>query len=89
MSDQTPEPIDVLTAFMVVVQKNGRVAVLTDSLPPMNLDHTADLFDVETYASQVGREAGRVLALRMATPAPEATPADRISEALSRRNEES
>lgn len=87
MSEQ--EPLEVLTAFMIVVQKNGRVAVLTDNIPPMNLDHTADLFDVETYGAQVSREAGRVLAHRMSQPVVEPSPADRISEALSRRNEES
>ena len=83
------EPIEVLTAFMLVVQKNGRVQILTEEFPAMTLDHPADLFDVETYASQAAREAARILSQRMNQPAPMITTADRIHEALSRRAEES
>lgn len=86
MSDESM--IDALTAFLVVVQKDGRVAVLVDDFPPLTLQHTADLFDVETFAAQASREAGRVLAIQANQPPVEITPADRIAEALTRRNEE-
>lgn len=86
MSDESM--IDVMTAFLVVVQKDGRVAVLVNDFPAMQLQHTANLFDIETYASQAAREAGRVLGVHASQPPAETKTSDRIAEALNRRNEE-
>lgn len=90
--ETTPEPTEVLTAFFVVVEANGTVGVYTNELPAVTVTREANLADLETYASQVSNEAGRLLAaqtlIRALTPAEPETPSDRVADALARRSEE-
>ena len=85
MSD---EPTEVLTSFTVVVGLDGSVAVTVGDQPEVTRTRTATLEDIEMYASHLARQASRSIILYSLAPRPEPTPADRISEALSRRVEE-
>lgn len=91
MSETSPEAVEVLTAFFVTVDKDGTVGVFTNQLPTVTVSREANLADLETYGSQVAREAGRLLnaqvLVQTLTPATE-TPADRVSDALAKRAEE-
>lgn len=77
----------VLTAFFVVVERSGGISVFTNDLPPIELDHTATLRDVEMFAAQASREASRLLdaeALKVPEPEPSAA---RVEKAIKRRKQ--
>lgn len=81
MSEQ---PYEVTTAFMVVVQRGGDIAVLSNDFPAITVDRVATLTDVETFCSQAAREAGRLVeAERRKAVDPPAT--ERVRKAVSRR----
>lgn len=86
-ADEVPEEDlpHVLTAFTVIVDHDGRVHVSPSTVMPMALDHLATLVDIETYASQIAREAGRLMLVRELTPPPAPTAAEVVADALRRR----
>lgn len=91
-TENTPAVPEVITAFFVVVEQSGTVGVYTNEMPTVAVSREATLVDLETYASQIAREAGRIRTsqaiLQALTPPPEATTSDRISEALAKRLDE-
>lgn len=91
MSENAPEPVSVQTAFFVVVDLDGMVSVHTHDIPPVNLAREATLYDIETYGSQLVRNVGRVINSQMTAavlrPASEPSAADRVAEALKKREE--
>lgn len=92
MSEPTIEPTPVQTAFLVVVDNNGVISVHTDALPAVSVSRTATLYDVETYGSQLVRNVGRILTAGTLQAydnlSADPTPADRVSEALTKRLED-
>ena len=86
MTDPT-SPTEVLTGFFVIVQRDGRVTVATESIPAITMDHAATLIDIETFSAQVSREAGRLLLAHELRPTAPESPADQVAGALARRLE--
>jgi hypothetical protein len=86
------EPIPAQTAFFVVVDLQGMVSVHTTEIPSVTLAREATLYDIETYGQQLVRNIGRVIAAQMTisalAPAPEPTAAERVAEALQKREED-
>ena len=91
MSEQTPEPVPVQTAFFVIVDLDGIISVHTNEIPAVNLSREATLYDIETYGSQLVRNVGRVINTQMTLaaiqPVAEPSAADRVAEALKKREE--
>lgn len=83
----TGNPTEVTTAFFVVVERSGRVSVLTSQIPNLVLDRTATLLDIETYAAQSAAEAGRAMLAQSLRPPSEASVSDRVAQALAQRSE--
>lgn len=83
----TDNPTEVTTAFFVVVERSGRVSVLTSQIPNLVLDRAATLLDIETYAAQSAAEAGRAMLTQSLRPASEASVSDRVAQALAHRSE--
>jgi hypothetical protein len=82
------EPTEVLTAFTVIVDLNGIVAISGEVIPTVVPRRPATLDDVEMYSAHLARQAGRAALLSILSPAPEPTAADRVAEALARRSED-
>lgn len=86
MSEQ---PIDAQTAFFVVVDADGVISVHTKEIPAVNLRREANLYDIETYGSQLVRNVGRVIQTQMlvasVSPVAEPSASERVEEALKRR----
>lgn len=91
MSEQ-PQSTPVQTAFFVVIDKDGIVSVHTSEIPAVNLAREATLYDIETFGSQLVRNVGRVIQTQMTLaalqPVPEPSAADRVAEALKKREED-
>lgn len=81
-------PIEVLTAFLVVVEPNGAVSVLTDQIPAMDLQRLATLDDIATYASHAARSANNALIGAMLAPPSRPTMGQKVSAALAKRSGE-
>lgn len=88
---ESPAPVPVQTAFFVVVDLDGIISVHTHEVPAVNLAREATLYDIETYGSQLVRNVGRVISTQMTLaalqPVPEPSAADRVAEALKKREE--
>lgn len=91
MSEAT-EPTTVQTAFFVVVDDNGAIEVFTDKIPSVTVRREATLVDIEAYLSQLLRDVGRVLTAQAMSltlrPPTEPTTADRVTDALKKRETE-
>lgn len=91
-TETATEPVPVQTAFFVVVDTNGVISVHTDKIPTVTVSREATLYDVETYASQLVRNVSRLMTAQVMvqalTPPAEPTPAERVSEALQKRESE-
>lgn len=87
------QPLEVLTAFTVVVDLTGKAWVLTDVIPEgLQVSGLANSRLIEAACKEVSDDI-RVgdLALRVAqllTPVPEPTQQERIQEALRKRKED-
>lgn len=79
---------EVLTAFLVVVGLDGRIQVATDDAPPFEVQHIATIEDIEMYASQIARQAGRTLtAFQNTAPVAEST-SEVVAKALKKRKQD-
>ena len=90
MSEQTPEPTQVQTAFFVVVDQQGVISVHTSEIPAVTMSREATLYDIETYASQLVRNVSRLLSAQMTRQVLqpiEPAVSDRVAEALKSRKE--
>jgi hypothetical protein len=92
VSEQVPDPVNVQTAFFVVVGLDGVISVHTDKIPAVTMSREATLYDIETYASQLVRNVSRLMTshtvAQLVTPAEAPSVSDRVSDALKRRDEE-
>ena len=79
---------DVLTAFTVIVDLDGNLAISTANTPEISCKRSPTLEDVEMYCSHLSRQAARTVMFQTLIPRQEPTSAERISEALSRRSED-
>ena len=88
---ESHDPVPVQTAFFVVVDLDGIISVHTQEVPAVNLAREATLYDIETYGSQLVRNVGRVISTQMTMaalqPVAEPSAADRVAEALKKREE--
>lgn len=85
MSDK---PVEVLTAFLIAVEPNGVVSVINDRIPAMSLQRVATLEDIAMYSSHASRSANNAIIASMVAPKAPPSVADRVNEALAKRNEE-
>jgi hypothetical protein len=87
-----PAPVEVQTAFFVVVDATGVITVHTQNIPAVTMQREATLYDIETYGSQLVRNVSRVLTVQtmgaILAPKPEPTVADRVADALRDRQPE-
>jgi hypothetical protein len=92
VSENAPEPTVVQTAFFVTVGMDGVISVHTQEIPSVRMTREATLYDIETYGSQLVRNVSRVIATQMTLaavlPTPEPTSAERVAEALKKREGE-
>lgn len=88
MSEEQASPVEVTTAYLVVVQKTGEVSVFTSELPQIAVERIATLTDIEAYSLTVAAEANRELLAARLAPPPAATVADKVSAARARRKKE-
>jgi hypothetical protein len=84
---QEETAVDAITAFMVVLNKNGGVDVHVNNMPTLNIDRTADLVDIEAASARLVAESGRMLMLRAMAQPTDVTPAAVVAEALAKRVE--
>jgi hypothetical protein len=82
------EPIEALTAFLVVTHTTGQVDVHTSAFPMVNVQRQADLVDIETAVDRIGHEVNRQLIKQALMPESPKTPADLVAEALAKRAED-
>jgi hypothetical protein len=87
MTEQTPN-VDALTAFMVVLTKNGGLDVHTSTMPSVTIERTATLTDIEAASSRLLAEAGRMIMREMLQEETAPSPSERVSEALAKRAQE-
>lgn len=82
------EPVDVITAFMVVVDRSGIPVVFVDEPPAFTPDRTATQFDVRRalleLSADLAAQASASYVLAGINQAAESS-ADRIAEALRER----
>lgn len=80
------DPVEAVTAFMVVVTPDGGLDVFTTSMPTVNMKRSATLADIEQAGMRLSVEAGRTMLLKSLQAEPETSPSQVVSEALSKRS---
>lgn len=88
MSEEQATPVEVTTAYLVVVQKSGEVSVFTQDLPQIAVERIASLTDIEAYSLTVAAEASRELLAARLAPAPAESVAEKVSAARARRKKD-
>lgn len=89
MENETEQSLpQAVTAFMIVVEKNGTLTVHTERFPPYEIQRVATLADVQTYCGQAVHEVTQRRfwdALAALAPNPEA-PSEAVSRAMKKRS---
>jgi len=81
-------PLESLTAFMVVLTKDGGLDVYTSTIPTVTMERHANLVDLEAASMRLAAESGRLLLAQSLRPEPAKTASDVVSEALAKRSGE-
>ena len=82
------DPLEVVTAFMVIVQKDGNIGIATSAIPSLTVDREATLEDLERACQHVAASAGRAILVRSLVPQQPPAPSAVVADALRKRMEE-